>query len=127
VYWLSAASAGASSAGASVAASVGAAVLAVVELLLPQAARAKIMHMTMIKLMSFFIILFLSSFCQNASFSKYPSEIIVNILTYSDNHILSHAVLMSIFIPEFVKYQHFSAYSLLFCYLSFESQFRKIR
>jgi hypothetical protein len=62
VYWLSAASAGASSAGTSVAASVGAAVLAVVELLLPQAARAKIMHMTMIKLMSFFIILFLSIF-----------------------------------------------------------------
>jgi hypothetical protein len=46
VYWLSAAS-------------VGAAVLAVVELF-PQAARAKIMHMAMIKLMSFFIILFLS-------------------------------------------------------------------
>jgi hypothetical protein len=64
VYWLSAAS-------------VGAAVLAVVELF-PQAARAKIMHMAMIKLMSFFIILFLSIF-HKAGFRKYLSENFVDI------------------------------------------------
>jgi hypothetical protein len=99
VYWPSAASAGASvvvsSAGASVAASVGASVLAVVELLLPQAARAKIMHMTMIKLMSFFIILFLSVFPKCKFFQILP-EIVVNILTFSVSYILPHVINMSI-------------------------------